>query len=77
MTTVYYERNSELRITSTAISAVAPELSIMVMEPSEDEGVTYEITVYHPDSPQYAEWLEVCNHLMPGGGAARRRFGWF
>ena len=77
LTTVYYRTNSEIRVTSTGITEHAPELSIMVMELSDDEGVDYEISVYHPDCPQYLGWLDVCNQRMPGGGAAPRRFGWF
>ena len=76
LTTVYYHR-SEVRITSSGISANAPEFSIMVMELSEEAGVDYEISVYHPQSPQYADWLGVCTRRMPGGGANPRSYGWF
>ena len=77
LTTVYYDSRSEIRITSLGITNNAPELSIMVMELSDEEGVEYEINIYHPESPQYADWLAVCNQTMPGGGAIRRRFGWY
>ena len=77
LTTVYYSTNSEVRITCTGISDNAPELSIMVVERSEEEEIDYEISVYHPDCPQYPGWLAVCNQTMPGGGSLPRRFGWF
>ena len=76
LTTVYYGTNSEIRVTSLGISENAPELSIMVMELSENEGIDYEISVYHPDCPQHPAWLAVCNQAMPGGGARPRHFGW-
>ena len=77
LTTVYYQAKSEVRVTSLGISEHAPELSIMVMELSDEEEIDYEICVYHPDCPQYPDWLAVCNQRMPGGGSEPRRFGWF
>ena len=77
LTTVYYESRSEVRVTSIGISANAPEFSIMVMELSDDDGVDYGISVYHPESPQYADWLRVCSQRMPGGGTSQRSYGWF
>ena len=77
LNTVYYERNSEIRITAAPLVPVAPEGSIMILEPSEAEGVDYEITIHRPDSPEYKTWLDRCDQRMPGGGQTPRRFGWF
>lgn len=77
LNTVYYAAKSEIRVTASPIVAVTPELSIMIIEPSDELGTNWEMIVHRPDSPEYPFWLEVCNQKMPGGGAEPRRFGWF
>ena len=77
LNTVYYERNREVRITASPLVEVVPEYSIMIMEPSSVSEISYEITIYTPDSPHYARWEEVCNQRMPSGGKRPRRYGWF
>ena len=77
LNTVYYERNREVRITASPLVEVVPEYSIMIMEPSSVPEISYEITIYTPDSPHYARWEEVCNQRMPSGGKRPRRYGWF
>lgn len=77
LNTVYYSKKSEIRVTASPLVSVVPEYSIMIIEPSDERGTTWEITVHRPDSPDYASWLGVCNQAMPGGGAQPRRFGWF
>jgi len=77
LNTVYYETNSEIRITASPITAVAPEYSVLLMEESSVPGVDYEITVHTPASPEYASWVAACNQEMPGGGRTPRRYGWF
>lgn len=77
LNTVYYERNREIRITASPLVEVVPEYSIMIMEPSNVPEITYEITIYTPDSPHYTRWEEVCSQRMPSGGKEPRRYGWF
>lgn len=77
LNTVYYERNSEIRITASPLVDVVPDYSIMIMERSDDPEIDYEITIHRPDSPDYDSWFAACNQSMPGGGKAPRRFGWF
>ncbi|HSW41273.1 MAG TPA: phospholipase D family protein [Patescibacteria group bacterium] len=77
LNTVYYEVKHEIRITASPITAVAPEYSVLLMEPSTTLGVDYEITVHMPASPAHAPWVAACNQKMPGGGRTPRRFGWF
>jgi HKD family nuclease len=79
LNTVYYSTNSEIRITASPILEFVPEFSIMIFEESEEETVTYDITIHRPDSPSYGLWLSACNQTMPsgGGGKVPRKFGWF
>lgn len=77
LNTVYYEKKSEIRITASPLVKVVPEYSVMVIERSDTPGITYEITIYTPDSPEYSGWEEACNQTMPGGGKKPRKFGWF
>ena len=77
LNTVYYSTKSEIRVTASPLVTVVPEYSVMIIEPSDEAGTTWEITVHRPDSPEYASWLGVCNQSMPGGGAQPRRYGWF
>lgn len=77
LNTVYYERKKEIRITASPLIGVVPEYSIMIMEPSNAQEVSYEITIYTPDSPHYTRWKKVCNQRMPSGGRKPRRYGWF
>ncbi len=77
LNTVYYAENSEIRITALPVVEVSPEYSIMIIEPSNETGTTWDITVHRPDSPEFDSWLAVCNQSMPGGGKQPRKFGWF
>ena len=77
LNTVFYERKSEIRITASPLVNVVPEYSVMIMEPSTTRGITYEITIHTPDSPEYGAWVAACNQAMPGGGKRPRKYGWF
>lgn len=77
LNSVYYEKKSEIRITASPLVKVVPEYSVMVMERSETPGISYEITIHTPSSPEYAAWVAACNQIMPGGGKTPRKFGWF
>ena len=77
LNTVYYQKKSEIRITASPLVDVVPDYSIMIIEPSDEAGTTWELTVHRPDSPEYDSWVMVCNQSMPSGGARARRFGWF
>lgn len=77
LNTVYYERNSEIRVTASPLVGVVPEYSVMILEVSADPKVDYEITIYTPASPSHALWVAACNQSMPGGGRVPRKFGWF
>ena len=77
LNTVYYATKSEIRVTASPLVSVVPEYSIMIIEPSSELGMTWEVEIHRPDSPEYSSWLGVCNQSMPGGGAQPRRFGWF
>ncbi|MGZ8286788.1 MAG: hypothetical protein ACXW27_12290 [Allosphingosinicella sp.] len=70
---VHYTSNGEIRITSRAISDHAPQMSILIMRPATRAGLTYELTVHTPQSPEYGKWTSVCQTPMPGG----RHYGWF
>lgn len=79
LNTVYYDRNSEMRITiSQDVVQATPEYSIMVLKQAEiDQSYDYDIEIYTPGSEQYQAYLAVCNQTMPSGGKQRaRRFGW-
>lgn len=77
LNTVYYSTKSEIRITCSQLVAHVPEFSILVMQPGDaGSGIDYAMEIYRPDSPDYADWLSVCNQTMPGGGSAPRKFGW-
>lgn len=79
LNTVYYEKKHEIRITvpPDVVKAV-PAGSLMVMrQVGEAEALDYDIAIHVKGSPQYAEYLRVCNQEMPSGGAAAaRKFGW-
>ena len=77
LNTVYYAAKSEIRVTASPLVDVVPDYSVMLMEPSTTSGLTYEITIHTPDSPEYAGWVTACNQIMPGGGKEPRRYGWF
>ena len=77
LNTVYYKIKREIRITASPLVDIVPEYSVMIMEPSLDPDVTYEITIHRPDSPNYNAWKTACNQAMPGGGKEPRKFGWF
>ena len=77
LNTVYYEKRKEIRITASPLVEVVPEYSVMIMERSSAPEISYEITIYTPDSPDYAGWVEACNQRMPSGGKVPRRYGWF
>jgi len=77
LNTVYYERNSEIRITASPLVGVVPEYSVMIMSQSTQTGVDYEIIIHTPDSPEYEQWVNACNQTMPSGGKAPRKYGWF
>lgn len=77
LNTVYYEKNSEIRVTASPLVSLVPEYSIMIMENSDDELKDYEIVIHTPSSPEFERWLASCNQRMPGGGKTPRRFGWF
>ena len=79
LNTVYYETNSEIRITvPPAIVRNTPELSILVMRQAPDDSeFDYEMEVFPPTNPQFHDYLAVCNQTMPSGGRANpRRMGW-
>lgn len=79
LNTVYYERNSEIRITVPQdVVQASPEYSIMVMKQSEaTESYDYDIEIYVPGSEQYKAYFDVCNQTMPSGGKeVPRKFGW-
>ena len=76
--TVFYDKKKDIRITVSPLVSVVPDYSVMIMEPSSDPNIDYEITVHRPDSPSYSAWVAACNQSMPaGGGKAPRKFGWF
>lgn len=77
LNTIYYSKNSEIRITASPLVGLVPDYSVMVMEPNPRPGVDYQITIHTPASPAYAAWEAACNQQMPGGGRQPRKFGWF
>ncbi len=77
LNTVFYETKSEIRVTASPLVAHVPEYSVMVMSPSDEAAVDYEVQIYRPDSPDYAKWVAVCDQSMPSGGKLPRKFGWF
>lgn len=77
LNTVYYARNSEIRVTASPLVGVVPPYSVMVWEPDPRAGIDYGIEIFTPASPHYAAWEAACNQQMPGGGHAPRKFGWF
>ncbi len=76
--TVYYESKKEIRITVSPLLQVMGRnaLMVMVMRASDLPGRDYELVIHRPDSPEYQNWLDLCDQLMPGGGKVPRRFGW-
>lgn len=78
LNTVYYEKNSEIRVTASPLVGTVPDYSILIMELSETDGVKYNMTIHRPDSPEYDDWLATCDQQMPSGGKPiARKFGWF
>lgn len=77
LNTVFYATKSEIRVTASPLVPHVPEYSVLIMTPSEDGDVDYEMQIFTPDSPDYAKWVAVCDQKMPGGGKEPRRFGWF
>ena len=77
LNTVDYEKRREIRITASQLVDVVPEYSVMIMEESAEPGISYEITIHTPDSPDYELWGEACNIPMPSGGRKPRKYGWF
>jgi HKD family nuclease len=77
LNTVYYEKNSEIRITASPLVSLVPEYSVMIMRRSDEPGIDYEMIIHTPDSPEYEDWVAACNQQMPSGGKKPRRFGWF
>jgi len=77
--TVFYTQRAEIRITVNPQlrQAIAP-LSILKMERADPEkGIDYVCEVHPPGSPQFINFLQLCNQTMPSGGRADpRRFGW-
>ena len=78
LNTVYYEKNSEIRVTASPLVGTVPDYSVLIMELSEVEGIKYNMTIHRPDSPDYDNWLAACDQQMPSGGKPiARKFGWF
>lgn len=77
LNTVFYETKSEIRVTASPLVAHVPGYSVLVMCPSDEVGVDYEMQIFTPQSPDYSKWAAVCDQLMPSGGKAARKFGWF
>lgn len=77
LNTVFYQPKKEIRVTSSHLVPFVPEYSVLVMTLGETAGIDYEMTIYTPDSPDYASWIAACNQQMPGGGKPPRKFGWF
>jgi len=77
LNTVFYEGKAEIRVTASALVPHVPEYSILVMTPSPNPGVDYEMQIFTQASPDFTAWLKVCDQEMPGGGKTPRRFGWF
>lgn len=76
LNTVFYELKSEIRITAAPLVQVVPEYSIMIMTAG-GQGVDYDLEIHTPQSPDYQQYLAMCNQQMPSGGRAQpRRFGW-
>lgn len=77
LNTVYYEAKSEIRITASPLISIVPEYSLMIMElGAAGSPIDYTFTIHTPDSPQYAEYVEMCDKSMPGGGKKARKYGW-
>lgn len=77
LNTVFYERRSEVRITISPIVSIVPDYSVMIMDLSDQDGISYEIVILTPDNPNYNLWTNVCNRSMPSGGKQPRKYGWF
>jgi HKD family nuclease len=77
LNTVFYTTKSEIRVTASHLVPHVPEYSVLLMMPSKDSDVDYEMQIFTPKSPDYAKWLTICDQKMPGGGKEPRRFGWF
>ena len=77
LNTVYYEKNKEVRITASPLVEIVPEYSVMIMERTDASEISYEITIFTPECPDYTRWVAACNQRMPSGGKEPRRYGWF
>jgi len=77
LNTVFYEAKSEIRVTASPLVPHVPEYSMLIMSPSDELGVDYDMQIFTPSSPDYSKWLAVCDQTMPGGGKVPRKFGWF
>ncbi|MGE0189923.1 MAG: restriction endonuclease [Steroidobacteraceae bacterium] len=77
LNTVFYEAKSEIRVTASPLVQHVPDYSVMVVCPSSEVDVDYEMQVFRPDSPDYKQWESVCDQSMPSGGSKPRKFGWF
>ena len=78
LNTVYYEKKSEIRITvSPQLRDAIPPYSILKMTSVMFTNRDYLCDVFPPGSPQFNEYMPLCNQAMPSGGKAiPRRFGW-
>jgi hypothetical protein len=79
LNTVYYDDNSELRVTfSPDLVRIIPSYSIMVMVKNPAlTTVDYDISIFVPGSQQFHDYLAVCNQTMPSGGKNQpRKMGW-
>ena len=78
LNTVYYKRRAEIRITVAAeLRDAIPPYSILKMTSVMSAGRDYLCDVFPPGSPQFNEYIPLCNQAMPpGGDDTPRRFGW-
>lgn len=76
---VLYEKKSEIRITVPPdFARKITSYSILVMSKTdENSDYDYDMDIYLPGSEQFNAFLEVCNQVLPSGGAIRaRKMGW-
>lgn len=74
---IFYESKAEIRVTASPLVPYVPEYSILVICPTDEVGVDYEMQIFTQASPDFPQWLLVCDQEMPGGGKVPRKFGWF
>lgn len=78
LNTVLYTRNSEIRVTASPLVEHVPEYSVLVMTHSQLPDIDYDMQIFTPESPDFANWESLCDQKMPSGGkAVPRKFGWF